>query len=81
MPGSTTAMFHRAMRTDAQRMSPHLFRMLFAGLILGSLVIAHIRSLSLGAPGLFFFSNILWLNFALIVLAAVSFLATAITEE
>ena len=55
--------------------------MLFAGLILGSLVIAHIRSLSLGAPGLFFFSNILWLNFALIVLAAVSFLATAITEE
>ena len=81
MPGSTTAMFHRAMRTDAQRMSPHLFRMLFAGLILGSLVIAHVRSLSLGAPGLFFFSNILWLNFALIVLAAVSFLATAITEE
>ena len=81
MPGSTAAMFHRAMRTDARRMSPHLFRMLFAGLILGSLVIAHIRSLSLGAPGLFFFSNILWLNFALIVLAAVSFLATAITEE
>ena len=74
-------MFQRAMRTDARRMSPHLFRMLFAGLILGSLVIAHIRSLSLGAPGLFFFSNILWLNFALIVLAAVSFLATAITEE
>ncbi|HCD01859.1 MAG TPA: hypothetical protein DER64_15175 [Planctomycetaceae bacterium] len=81
MPGSTAAMFHRAMRTDARRMSPHLFRMLFAGLILCSLVIAHIRSLSLGAPGLFFFSNILWLNFALIVLAAASFLATAITEE
>ena len=74
-------MFHRAMRTDAQRMSPHLFRMLFAGLILGSLVIAQVRRLSLGARGLFFFSNILWLNFALIVLAAVSFLATAITEE
>ena len=81
MPGGTAAMFNRAMRTDARRMFPHLFRMLFAGLILGSLVIAHNRSLSLGAPGLFFFSNILWLNLALIVLAATSFLATAITEE
>ena len=74
-------MFARALRTDARRLRPHLFRMLFAGMILGSLVVTHIRSLSLGAPGLFFFSNILWLNLVLIVLAAVSVLSTAITEE
>ena len=74
-------MFTRALRSDARRLRPHLFRMLFAGLILGSLVMAHVQSLSLGAPGLFFFSNILWLNLALIVLAAISFLSTAITEE
>ena len=35
----------------------------------------------MGAPGLFFFSNILWLTLVLIVLAAVSVLSTAITEE
>ena len=79
--GSTAAMFTRALRSDTRRLRPHLFRMLFAGLILGSLVMAHIQSLSLGAPGLFFFGNILWLNLVLIVLAAVSFLSTAITEE
>ena len=78
---ATAAMFTRSLRSDARRLRPHLFRMLFAGLILGSLVVAHIQSLSLGAPGLFFFSNILWLNLALIVLAAISFLSTAITEE
>lgn len=81
MRGGTSAMFTRTLRSDARRLRPHLFRMLFAGLILGSLVVAHIRSLSLGAPGLFFFSNILWLNLALIGLAAVSVLSTAITEE
>lgn len=81
MWGGTAAMFTRAVRSDARRLRPHLFRMLFAGLILGSLVMAHIRSVSLGAPGLYFFSNILWLNLALIVLAAISFLSTAITEE
>ncbi|MED5447961.1 MAG: hypothetical protein VYA62_07040, partial [Planctomycetota bacterium] len=68
MRGGTSAMFARALRTDARRLRPHLFRMLFAGMILGSLVVTHIRSLSLGAPGLFFFSNILWLNLVLIVL-------------
>ena len=81
MRGGTSAMFTRTLRSDARRLRPHLFRMLFAGLILGSLVVALIRSLSLGAPGLFFFSNILWLNLALIGLAAVSVLSTAITEE
>ena len=78
---ATAAMFTRALRSDSRRLRPHLFRMMFAGLILGSLVVAHVESLSLGAPGLFFFSNILWLNLVLIVLAAVSFLSTAITEE
>ncbi len=78
---ATSAMFTRALRTDARRLRPHLFRMLFAGMILGSLVLAHVQSLSLGAPGLFFYSHILWLNLALILLAAVSFLSTAITEE
>ena len=81
MRGGTSAMFTRALRTDARRLRPHLFRMLFAGMILGSLVVTHIRSLSLGAPGLFFFSNILWINLVLIVLAAASVLSTAITEE
>ena len=81
MRAGTAAMFTRALRSDARHLRPHLFRMLFAGLILGSLVMAHVQSLSLGAPGLFFFSNILWLNLALIVLAGVSFLSTAITEE
>ncbi|MCY2967801.1 MAG: hypothetical protein NT069_29925 [Planctomycetota bacterium] len=78
----TLALLHRALRLDARLLSTHLFRLGFVVLVYFSLVHAQIQSLGLaGAPGLKLFSSMMYLNLGLIVLAGVSFFATAITEE
>lgn len=81
MFGGTLALLTRSLRVDARMLRTHLFRVGFAGFICMLLWVAHLTSLAFGAPGLQFFQSIIWLNIVLIVLAGVSFFATAITEE
>jgi ABC-type transport system involved in multi-copper enzyme maturation permease subunit len=78
----TLALLHRALRLDSRLISAHLFRFGFAVLMYFSLIIAHLQSYGLaGAPGLRLFESMMTLNVLLIILAGISFFATAITEE
>ncbi|HBL47255.1 MAG TPA: hypothetical protein DDZ90_28100, partial [Planctomycetaceae bacterium] len=77
----TFALFHRALCVDFRLTRTHLFRFLFAVLILFCLMIAHSSSRVMGAAGLYLFSQIIYLNFMFILMAGISFFATAITEE
>lgn len=78
----TLALLHRALRLDSRLMSAHLLRFVFALLMYFSLILAQIQSYGLAAaPGLKLFESMMSLNVALIVLAGISFFATAITEE
>jgi ABC-type transport system involved in multi-copper enzyme maturation permease subunit len=81
MFGPPLALMTRSLRIDSRLLRTHLFRFLFALLLLGGLFWAHMRSLWVGAPGLAFFQPITWLNFVFVTLAGISFFATAITEE
>lgn len=75
------ALMTRALRLDARLLRGHLFRLAFVVMVYFSLLIAQLQALSFGAPGLRFFTNLVWLNACFICLAGVSFFATAITEE
>ena len=77
----TFALFHRALCTDFRLTRTHLLRFLFAVLILFCLIVAHSSSRFMGAAGLALFSNIIYLNFVFILMAGLSFFASAITEE
>ncbi|WP_417377600.1 ABC transporter permease subunit [Gimesia sp.] len=77
----TFALFHRALCVDFRLTRTHLFRFLFAVLILFCLMIAHSSSRFMGAAGLYLFTQIVYLNFVFILMAGISFFATAITEE
>jgi ABC-type transport system involved in multi-copper enzyme maturation permease subunit len=78
----TLALLHRALRLDSRLMTAHLLRFLFALLMYFSLILAQLQSYGLAAaPGLRLFESMMLLNVALIVLAGISFFATAITEE
>lgn len=71
----------RALREDATRRRAHAFRLAGVVLILVFLIVSHVLSGGVSAPGRRFFELISWLNLALIVLAGASYFATAITEE
>ncbi|MFK7776906.1 MAG: ABC transporter permease subunit [Gimesia sp.] len=75
------ALFNRALCVDFRLTRTHLFRFLFAVMILFSLMMAHTTSRMIAAAGLVFFSQIIYLNFVFILMAGISFFATAITEE
>lgn len=77
----TFALFNRALCVDFRLTRTHLFRFLFAVMILFCLVSAHLSSQFLGAAGLALFAQIIYLNFVFILMAGISFFATAITEE
>ena len=77
----TFALFHRALAVDFRLMRTHLFRFLFAILILFCLFSAQMSSSLMGAAGLALFGQIVYLNFVFILIAGISFFATAITEE
>ncbi|HLJ09982.1 MAG TPA: ABC transporter permease [Planctomycetaceae bacterium] len=81
MFAGTLAMLHRALRVDARLWRTHVFRFSFAFLIYIGVWLTRQTSFSVGAPGLRLFEAMTWLNVALIVLAGISFFATAITEE
>ncbi|QDT97442.1 ABC transporter permease family protein [Gimesia aquarii] len=77
----TFALFNRALNVDFRLMRTHLFRFLFAVMILFFLMSAHVTSRAIGASGLVLFSQIIYLNFVVILMAGISIFATAITEE
>ncbi|QDV51092.1 ABC transporter permease [Gimesia fumaroli] len=77
----TFALFNRALSVDFRLTRSHLFRFLFAVMILFCLISSHLSSRVIGAAGLVLFTQIIYLNFVFILMAGVSFFATAITEE
>jgi len=81
MISSTLALLNRSLREDTRLLRSHAAQFLFVGIIYFFLIEAQAQSLFPGAPGLWFFDGISWLNFWFILAVAVSFCATAITEE
>ncbi|QDU50593.1 ABC transporter permease subunit [Gimesia panareensis] len=77
----TFALFHRALGVDFRLTRTHLFRFMFALMILFCLFTAHASSTMMGAAGLTLFTQIVYLNFMFILIGGISFFATAITEE
>ena len=81
MPVPALALMTRSLREDVRLFRPHFVRFLFVVFIFAAMTVAHVTSSVFGAPGLQFFRSISLLNFAVITLAAVSYFATAVTEE
>ncbi|MBI1348404.1 hypothetical protein GC163_19195 [bacterium] len=71
----------RSLRMEANWLRAHLFRLVFVFFIYFMMLLAQVSSLTKGAPGLDFFTQMLWLNGMFITLGGISFFATAITEE
>lgn len=78
----TFALFLRALRVDARLLHSHLMRLFllaFVGVML--MVTQLVFSPVMGAPGLWFFQFITWINYGFATLAAGFLFAAAITEE
>lgn len=71
----------RSLRMEANWLRSHLFRLVFAFFIYFMMLIAQVKSFTVGAPGLDFFGQMLVLNAMFITLGGIGFFATAITEE
>jgi len=71
----------RSLRRDARLRRTHAFRIVCMLFLAGMLIVAHVMSVTVGAPGLRFFRSICYLNFALVTLAGFSFFSSVITEE
>jgi hypothetical protein len=71
----------RSLQLESRLLRTHLFRLIFVFFIYLVMLSAQAQSLFLGAPGLWFFSGMLFLNAAFIAAGGVSFFASAITEE
>ena len=78
---SCLALLTQAWRVDSRQLQAHLFRSFFVGLIFVSVIVAQQTSGTFSAPGLVVFSTICYLNAMFISLAALSYFATAISEE
>ena len=81
MVHGTLTLLLRSLRQDARLRRAHAFRIVSVAFLCGMLIVAHVTSFAVGAPGLRFFQSICYLNFGLITLAGFSFFSSAITEE
>jgi ABC-type transport system involved in multi-copper enzyme maturation permease subunit len=81
MWSKTFALLVRALRLDARQLSSHLARMSLLVFVVCLLVFGQLMSFVMGAPGLWFFKFLSWVNFFFATLAAGLLFATAITEE
>ena len=79
--GGTFAMVERSLRVETRMIRTHVVRLAFAGLILWTLVRIHNELHYYSSPGMRFFEEICYVNFALLNLAGMSFFSTVITEE
>lgn len=74
-------LFVRSLRMEAHWLRTHLYRLVFAFMIYGMMLLAQLQSMTTGAPGLTFFAGMLFLNATFITLGGLAFFSTAITEE
>jgi ABC-type transport system involved in multi-copper enzyme maturation permease subunit len=79
--GGTLALMTRSLRTDSRLLRHHFFRLLFILVIYCSVFTAHSMSFIFGAPGLWLFQWMTWLNFVFISLAGIGLFASVISEE
>lgn len=75
------ALLERGLRLDARLLRLHLLRLGMVLLVAMALLVAHLQSFMVGAPGLGFFSWICWTTLLFSTLAGSTFFATCITEE
>lgn len=75
------ALLTRALRMDARQLRNHLFRLAFVSFIYICLLWAGFQSSIFSAPGLMFFTQIVWLNVLFITCIGIGFFSSAITEE
>lgn len=77
----TFALLVRALRLDARQLSSHLARVALLVFVVCLLAFGQLMSFVMGAPGLWFFTFLSWVNYFFATLAAALLFATAITEE
>ena len=70
-----------ALKKDIHLKITHIFRFACIGIVFLILFSSWLTSSRISAPGLDFFTKIVWLNFWLVTLAGIGFFSTAITEE
>lgn len=75
------SLFQWTLRRDVQLLRTHLVRGAFAGIMLLVLLMAWLRTLSVGAAGLNLFEAICWTNIIVSTLAGISYFSTCVTEE
>ena len=75
------ALLERSLRIDSRAWSTHLARLGLLVAIYVSLSFAMITASLIGAPGLYFFQKIAYLDATVMTLLGVGFFATSITEE
>jgi hypothetical protein len=78
---SVLALMTRSLRSDERQLRTHLFRFAFVLVTYGIVAFMHSYGFIFGAPGLLIFTSLQTLNLWCILLAAVSYFATTITEE
>lgn len=81
MNSALLALFTRALREDVRSKSMYWARAGLVGIVLLNLATTQIAMGWGGAPGLVFFKSIIKINFMFILLAGLSYFASAITEE
>ena len=75
------ALFFRSLRTESRSLRMHLLWFLLMSVIYMTLWIAREASATFGAPGLYFFRYVMYLNAGFVTLLGVSFFSTVISEE
>ena len=76
-----TALFERSLRVDARALGPHLARLFLMTSIYFAIIFSYSTAVLLGAPGLRFFLNIVYIDLIFMTLLGFSFFSTSITEE
>ena len=81
MLSKVLALLIRALRVDARRLPSHVMRLGLLGIVVIVLFYSQFIGLAMGAPGLWFFKGLSWINFIFGSLAGCLLFSTSITEE
>jgi len=78
----TLALLTQTLRTDSRRLSVHLFLLFFVGFLFWMLIeVTESRFWFRGAPGLYLFQSMTWVNFWFILIASGGYFGSSISEE